>query len=113
MLPSLFSFYIADRPRPTEPVKRVCYADDITVWPTGVKIPNLEDSVNNYLKRSLPRSLQSRCSAQIHTKPRPIREYSLRTHSYRCSMPKDIRSLPRHLPIIQQAQRLRSRESIQ
>ena len=29
--PSLFSFYIADMPRPTEPVKRVCYADDITV----------------------------------------------------------------------------------
>ena len=28
-------------------------------------------------------------------------------------MPKNIRSLPRHLPIIQQSQRLRSRESIQ
>ena len=31
---SLFSFYIADMPIPTEPVKRVCYADDITVWAT-------------------------------------------------------------------------------
>ena len=29
--PTLFSFYIADMPRPTEPVKRICYADDITV----------------------------------------------------------------------------------
>ena len=48
--PSLFSFYIADMPRPTEPVKRVCYADDITVWATGVKIPELEDSLNGYLK---------------------------------------------------------------
>ena len=37
-------------PRPTEPVKRVCYADDITVWVTRVKIPDLEDSVNSYLE---------------------------------------------------------------
>ena len=37
-------------PRPTEPVKRVYYADDITVWATAVKIPDLEDSVNSYLE---------------------------------------------------------------
>ena len=37
-------------PKPTEPIKRVCYADDITVWATGVKIPDLEDSVNSYLE---------------------------------------------------------------
>ena len=37
--PSLFNYYIADMPRPTPPVKRVCYADDITVWATGPKIP--------------------------------------------------------------------------
>ena len=43
---SLFSFYIADMQRPTESVKRVCYADDLTVWATGVKIPDLEDSIN-------------------------------------------------------------------
>ena len=30
--PSLFRFYIADMPRPTDPVKRVCYTDDLTVW---------------------------------------------------------------------------------
>ena len=35
------------KPIPTELVKRVCYADDITVWATGVKIPDLEDSVNS------------------------------------------------------------------
>ena len=29
--PSLFNYYIADMPRPTPLVKRVCYADDITV----------------------------------------------------------------------------------
>ena len=48
--PSLFSFYIADMPIPTEPVKRVCYADDLTVWSSGVNIPDLEVSINNYLE---------------------------------------------------------------
>ena len=37
-------------PRPTEPVKRFCYADDLTVWATGVKIPDLDDSINIYLE---------------------------------------------------------------
>ena len=37
--PTLFNFYmyIADMPRPTEPVRRICYANDITVWASGVK----------------------------------------------------------------------------
>ena len=48
--PSLFSFYIADMPMPTEPVKRVCYADDLTVWATGVNIPDMEDSLNRYIE---------------------------------------------------------------
>ena len=37
-------------PRPTEPVKRVCYADDITVWASGVQIPVLEQQINSYLE---------------------------------------------------------------
>ena len=37
-------------PIPTDPVKRVCYADDLTVWATGVKIPDLEDSIKSYLE---------------------------------------------------------------
>ena len=37
-------------PRPTPPVKRVCYADDITVWAPGPKIPQLESMINNYLR---------------------------------------------------------------
>ena len=48
--PSLFNFYIADMPRPTPPVKRVCYADDITVWASGPKIPLLESIINSYLR---------------------------------------------------------------
>ena len=51
--PSLFSYFIADMPTPTEPVKRVCYVDDLTVWATGVNIPDMEDSLNSltaYLK---------------------------------------------------------------
>ena len=37
-------------PRPAPPVKRVCYADDITVLATGPKIPQLESMINNYLR---------------------------------------------------------------
>ena len=36
-------------PRPTAPVKRICYADDITVWASGVEITELEHKVNTYL----------------------------------------------------------------
>ena len=48
--PSLFSFYLAGMPKPTDPVKRVCYADDITVWASGVQIPVLEQQINSYLE---------------------------------------------------------------
>ena len=37
-------------PRPTDPVYRVYYADDLTVWASGVNIPDLEVSLNNYLE---------------------------------------------------------------
>ena len=46
---TLFSFYIADMPRPTEPVRRICYTNDIIVWDSGVKISELEQKVNTYL----------------------------------------------------------------
>ena len=55
--PTLFSFYIADMPRPTEPVKRICYADDITVWASGVEISELEHKVNTYLTEMTQNSL--------------------------------------------------------
>ena len=48
--PSLFNYYIAVMPRPTPPVKRICYADDITVWATGPKIPQLESMIISYLR---------------------------------------------------------------
>ena len=75
VVPTLFSFYIADMPRPTEPVKRICYA---TVW-------ELEHRVNTYLtamSRSLwensllisaPKSsvtLFTRDPAQANTRPK-------------------------------------------
>ena len=44
--PALFSFYLDDMPRLTEQVKRICYADNITVWASGVKIPELEHMIN-------------------------------------------------------------------
>ena len=37
-------------PIPTDPVKRICYADDLTVWASGVNIPDLKVSINNYLE---------------------------------------------------------------
>ena len=94
LLPSLFSFYIADMPRPTDPVKRVCYADDLTVCASGVNIPDLEVSLNNYLEEITAylkdnsllisvQSLQSRCSPQTHTKLRSILVYSSRIHACR------------------------------
>ena len=49
-VPSLFTFYINDMPRLTEPVKWVCHAVDPTVWDTGVKIPDLKDSLNSYFE---------------------------------------------------------------
>ena len=49
MSTTLFSFYLSDMPRPTEPVKRICYTDDITVWASGVKLPELEHKINDYL----------------------------------------------------------------
>ena len=117
--PSRFSFYIADMP-----VKRVCYTDDITVWATGVKIPDPEDSINSYLEEitaylkdnslliSAPKSsvtLFSPDPQQAKTHPRILIEDS---QLPLVQMTKVIRSLPRHLSIIQKAQWLRSRESI-
>ena len=48
--PALFNYYIADMPRPTDPTMRACYADDITVWTSGPRIPELETRINRYLK---------------------------------------------------------------
>ena len=53
MSPTLFRVYLADMPRPTEPVKRICYADDITVWASGVKISELQHMINGHLTRDV------------------------------------------------------------
>ena len=37
-------------PRPTPPVKKFCYADDITVWASGPNIPQLKSMINSYLR---------------------------------------------------------------
>ena len=91
--PSLFSFYIADMLTPTEPVKRVCYADDLTVWATGVNIPDMEDSLNSYLEEitaylkdnslliCAPKSSVTLFTPDT-TKLKPTQEYSSRTHGY-------------------------------
>ena len=82
--PALFNYYIADMPGPTPPVMRVCYADDITVWASGPKIPLLESMINSYPREvgiylkensiliSAPKStvtLFTRDKHQFHTHP--------------------------------------------
>ena len=47
---ALFNYYIADMPKPTTPVKRVCYADNITVWASRTKIQLLESMITSYLR---------------------------------------------------------------
>ena len=47
--PALFNYYIADLSTPTDPVKVVSYADDITVFASGPNIPQLATALNNYM----------------------------------------------------------------
>ena len=49
MSATLFGFYQADMPHRTELVKRICYADDITVCALGVKISKVEHMIKGYL----------------------------------------------------------------
>ena len=67
--PSLLSFYLADMPKPTYPVKRICYADDISVSASGAKIPELER-----LPGKDVRVLEVKLSADISPK---VNSYSL------------------------------------
>ena len=107
--PSLFSFYIADMPTPTEPVKRVCYADDLTVWPTGVNIPDMEDSLNSYLEE-ISAYLKDN-SLLIYAPKSSVTLFTPDTHQAKThpriftatsgTVPKDFRSPYGHLTIIQ------------
>ena len=93
---SLFNCYIADMPRLTPSVKRVCYADDITVWATGPMIPQLESMIHNYLRDvsiylkdnsiliSAPKSTVT-LFTRTNTSSRCIQILLLKTHSYHWS----------------------------
>ena len=56
--PSLFSFYLANMPRPTYLVKRICYADDISVWASGAEMPELHFIVRSQDQRLLERDVR-------------------------------------------------------
>ena len=73
--PSLFNYCIAGMPKSTPPVKRVCYADDLTVWATGPTIPRLETMINSYL-REVSNYLKDNSLLKI---------LLLKTHSYHWS----------------------------
>ena len=95
--PSLFNYYRADMPRPTPPVKRVCYADDITVWATGPKIPQLESMINSYLREvsiylkdnslliSAPKSTVTLLTPDKHQFQMHPKILLLQTHTYHWS----------------------------
>ena len=65
------NYYIAYMPSPTPPVKRVCNADDITVWISGPKIPQLESVINSYLIDVViyPKENSTPDTHQFHTYP--------------------------------------------
>ena len=92
--PSLFNYYIADIPIPTPPVKRVCYADDITVWASGAKIPLLFNQQLAERCRHLPEGklafdlcneVNSHSSPQTHTSSRRIDILLLKINNYHYS----------------------------
>ena len=116
--PSLFSFYIADILRPAQPVKRVCYADDLTIWATGIKSKQLSRGDNCVPERLLPIDICLKVISNIlHPRHAPSQGLPENTHrgltAITGPMPKDLRSPPGHLIIIQQAYQPHIRDSIQ
>ena len=101
-------------PRPTHPVKRICYADDISVWASGAKIPELEVKINDYLKemsefltsKSLLISAQSH-SYSLHPRDKasqvPPRHQDSWLSTSTEPQPEDIRGPPGHIPNFQHA----------
>ena len=86
--PSLFSFYMSDMPMPTEPVDRVCY--DLTVWATGVKIPDME--ITAYLKDNSLLISAPKSSVTLFTPSQtPPENTHRRLTATSGTMPKDFR----------------------
>ena len=97
----------------------------ITVWATDVKILDLVDSITSYLEEIT--AYLKNTSLLISSTKSSVTLFSSDTHQANTHsriliegltvtagpMPKNIRRLHRHHSIIQQAYRLRSRESIQ
>ena len=84
--PPLFSLYIVDMRRPTYPIKWVYYADDITVWASGVNIPDLEVRGNNCVPEGHSLLIYTPVFSHVALS-RPLliiqREYQARTPSLR------------------------------
>ena len=45
---NVIQFYLADKPQPTESVKRIVYADDIPVWDSEVKYSSIAQLVGRW-----------------------------------------------------------------
>ena len=109
-------------PIPTDPAKRVCYADDLTVWASGVNISDLGVSINKYIEEinaylkdnslliSVPKSSVTLLTLDSHQAK--IHPSIFIENSHLQLVPKDIGGLAGPLIIIQKAQPVCGRESI-
>ena len=101
---------------------REVYNNNLTVWVTWLKNMDMQASINSYLEEITEYMKDSPCwflpqSHVVQPGHTPSQDPSKNTHrGLRATtgpMPKDFRSPPGHLTIIQHAYQLRSRESIQ
>ena len=95
-------------PRPTYPVKRICYADDISVWASGAEIPELEVKIKGYLKEmseflksnslliSAPKSTVTLFAPDTQAKYHPRHQDSWISTSTE-PQPEDLRGPPGHI----------------
>ena len=104
-------------PRPTYPVKRIYYSDDISVWASGAKIPELKVKIKDqYMAGKDVRVLEVKFSADISPK---VNSYSLRPRDEASQVPpsyqdswlststepqsEDLTGPPGHIPNFQRA----------
>ena len=51
--PALFNYYLADFPTPPQNIKRIMYADDITIYTSGPVVADQINGLNIYLSQAL------------------------------------------------------------
>ena len=98
-------------PRPTYPVKRICFADDISVWASGAKIPDLESQDQRLFERDMQvLEVSANISPKVNSYslyPRddasqvPPRHQDSWLSTSTEPQPEDLRGSPGHIPNVQ------------